>query len=140
VRVEALAVAEKSGGTRTATGAFEAAARRRRRGWNLAAVAAAVVLAILGLRILNNAPGHVSITTVPADAELTFNGLPVAARSPVVLDASPGRYVLVVKREGFTAEERTVDVGARAEVEVSVVLAPKPAAASAALPSPQPAP
>jgi serine/threonine-protein kinase len=128
VRVEALAIAELRG----KTNAFEIDARRRRRVWSLSSVAAAVVIAIAALHFIKSAPGHVQISTVPADADLTFNGLPVQARSPVVLDAAPGRYTLVVSRAGFATAERTVDVAARETVAVPVELA--------ALPAPPPAP
>jgi Protein kinase domain/PEGA domain len=121
VRVEALAAAELAG-NRAASGAFEAATRRRHRAWSVVSVVAAVVLATLSLHVLTNAPGHVQITTLPADAELTFNGMPVPARSPVVLDAAPGHYVLIVSRNGFATAERTVDVTARATVDVAVEL------------------
>ncbi|HVZ72629.1 MAG TPA: PEGA domain-containing protein [Polyangia bacterium] len=120
VRVEALAAAERT--NRAASGAFEAATRRRHRVLSVASVAAAVLLAIGGLHFLLSSPGHVQITTVPADATLTFNGLPVPARSPVTLDAAAGRYVLVVARAGFRAETRAVDVEASKTTEVSVEL------------------
>jgi len=148
VRVEALAIAELSG----KTGAFEAHARRRRRVWQLASVGAAVVLACAVLYVLKTSPGHVQISTVPADADLTFNGLPVQARSPVVLDAPPGRYTLVVSRAGYVPAERTIEVGARSTVSVPVELVaappplpappdvPPPAPAAGALPTPAPAP
>jgi hypothetical protein len=123
VRVEALAAAELAG-NRAASGAFEAATQRRHRAWSVVSVVAAVGLATFGLRVLTNAPGHVQITTLPADAELTFNGMPVSARSPVVLDAAPGHYVLIVSRAGFATAERTVDVTARAKVDVAVELPP----------------
>jgi Protein kinase domain/PEGA domain len=133
VRVEALAAAEKSG----KTDAFELDARARRRRAALLSVAAAVVIAIAGVRVITTAPGHVQITTVPADATLTFNGLPVAARSPVVLEATPGRYALAVSRPGYVTAERTVEVHARSTVAVPVELAPEPnAAASAAVAPP----
>jgi hypothetical protein len=126
VRVEALAFAELSG----ETDAFEVDARRRHRLWSVVSVAAAIVIAIGVLYVLNAAPGHVQISTVPADADLTFNGLPVAARSPVVLDAAPGHYTLVVSRAGYLPAERVVDVAARTTVAVPVELAPIPAPAA----------
>jgi hypothetical protein len=127
VRVEALTFAELSGRTDT----FEADARRRGRKWSVLSVAAAVILAIIGFRIVTKAPGHVQISTVPADATLTFNGLPVAAGSPVVLDAAPGRYALVVSRPGYVTAQRTINVSARGTVTVPVELAPAPAAVPA---------
>jgi hypothetical protein len=132
VRVEALAAAEKSG----KTDAFELDARARRRRAALLSVAAAVVIAIAGVRVITTAPGHVQITTVPADATLTFNGLPVAARSPVVLEAAPGRYALAVSRPGYVTVERTVEVHARSTVTVPVELAPEPNAAASAVVAP----
>jgi serine/threonine protein kinase len=135
VRVEALAIAELSG----KTDAFEKDARRRRRAWSLSSVAVAVVIAIAVLHTLKTSPGHVQISTVPADADLTFNGLPVQARSPVVLDAAPGHYTLVVSRAGYATSERAVDVAARATVNVPVELVALPPAEAPA-PPPPPAP
>jgi hypothetical protein len=143
VRVEALAIAELSGHPET----FEADARRRRRVWSVASVVAGVAIAIGVLHFLARAPGHVQISTTPADAELTFNGMRVAARSPVVLDAAPGRYTLLVARAGYVTAERIVDVSARATVAVPVQLvavpapaAPPPAEAAAAAVAPAPGP
>jgi serine/threonine-protein kinase len=136
VRVEALAIAELSG----KTDAFERYARKRRRIWSLASVAMAVAIAIGVLYVLKTAPGHVQISTVPADADLTFDGLPVQARSPVVLDAAPGRYTLVVSRAGFVSAERTVEVAARQTVSVPVELVAAPAPPSTAAPPSAPAP
>ena len=139
VRVEALQIAELRG----KTDAFEIDARRRRRLWSVGSVAAAVVIAIAALHFIQSAPGHVQISTVPPDADLKFNGLAVQARSPVVLDAAPGRYTLVVSRAGFVTAERSVEVAARQTVSVPVELVALPAApptadAPAAAPSPAP--
>ncbi|HEY2728354.1 MAG TPA: serine/threonine-protein kinase [Polyangia bacterium] len=141
VRVEALAIAELSGHPE----AFEADARRQRRFWSVASVVAGVAIAIGVLHVLARAPGHVQISTTPVDAELTFNGMPVAARSPVVLDAAPGRYTLIVSRAGYVTAERIVDVSARATVAVPVQLVavpapatPPPAEAAAAAVAPAP--
>jgi hypothetical protein len=143
VRVEALAIAELSGHPE----AFEADARRQRRFWSVASVVAGVAIAIGVLHVLAGAPGHVQISTTPVDAELTFNGMPVAARSPVVLDAAPGRYTLIVSRAGYVTAERIVDVSARATVAVPVQLVavpapatPPPAEAAAAAVAPAPGP
>ena len=137
VRVEALSIAELSG----KTDAFEADARRRRRVWAIASVAVAAGIAIAVLRILTTTPGHVQISTVPADADLIFNGLPVAARSPVVLDAAPGRYTLVVSRAGYLPVQRAVDVRAGATVSLPIQLtAVQQATAAPAAPAIIPAP
>jgi protein kinase-like protein/PEGA domain-containing protein len=136
VRVEALAIAELSG----RTDAFETDARRRRRVWSIASVTAAVAIAIAVLRVLSTSPGHVQISTVPPDAELTFNGLPVPARSPVALDAAPGRYTLVVSRAGYVTAERTVEVSARETVSVPVQLAAAPVPRQPAPGAAEPAP
>jgi hypothetical protein len=136
VRVEALTAAERSG----KTGAFEADARRRRRVRALASVAAGVALAIAVLRVLATSPGHVHISTVPSDADVTFNGVLVPARSPLVLDAAPGRYAVKVARAGYVTFEREIDVPARVSVSVPVTLtalpAPPPAAVNAAAAEP----
>jgi hypothetical protein len=128
VRVEALAFAELSG----KKDAFEDDARRRRRLGALLGIAVAVVLGIVGIAFVNTAPGHVRISTAPGDAALTFNGAPVEARSPVVLDAAPGRYVLVVSRPGYVTSQRTIEVSARGTVNVPVELAPETKAAAVA--------
>jgi serine/threonine-protein kinase len=140
VRVEALAMAELSG----KTDAFEADARRRRRTWSIASVVVGVAIAIAVIHLIKTAPGHVQILTWPSDADLTFNGLPVQARSPVVLEAAPGRYTLTVSRPGYVTAERTVDVAARETVSVPVQLAalpgtPPPAAAVEPAPTADPA-
>jgi serine/threonine-protein kinase len=134
VRVEALAIAELSG----KTDAFERYARKRRRLWSLASVATAVAIAIGVLHVLKTAPGHVQISTVPADADLSFDGLPVQARSPVVLDAAPGRYTLFVSRDGFSSALRFVEVAARQTVSISVKLAPLPPSRDAPAPTAAP--
>ncbi|HVX96305.1 MAG TPA: PEGA domain-containing protein [Polyangia bacterium] len=140
VRVEALAAAERSG----KTGAFEADARRRRLVRALASVAAGVALAIVVLRVLATSPGHVHISTVPSDADVTFNGVLVPARSPLVLDAAPGRYAVKVARAGYVTVERAIDVPARATVAVPVTLtalpAPPPAAVNPAAAATEAAP
>jgi serine/threonine-protein kinase len=123
VRVEALAAAERSG----KTGAFEADARRRRRVRAIASVAAGVALAIAVLRALATSPGHVHISTVPSDADVTFDGVLVPARSPLVLDAAPGRYAVKVARAGYVTVERAIEVPARATVTVPVTLTALPA-------------
>ena len=137
VRVEALAFAELAG----QKDAFAADAHRRpaargrsRASWRPRSSSRSACC------FLATSPGHVQISTVPADAELTFNGLPVAARSPVVLDAKPGRYTLVVSRPGYVTAERTVDVGASATVNVPVELAAAPTPPAAAVPAPPSAP
>jgi serine/threonine protein kinase len=135
VRVEALSLAKRSG----KHDAFEADARKRRRIATLASVTAAVAIAIGVLYVLKTAPGHVQISTTPADADLRFNGLPVQARSPVVLDAAPGRYTLVVSRAGYVTAERTVEVAARETVSVPIELAAVPAPAAAPPPPAEPA-
>jgi hypothetical protein len=133
VRVEALAFAELAG----KKDAFEVDALRRHRAWSIASVVAAIAIAIGVLRVLTTSPGHVQISTVPADAELTFNGTAVAARSPVVLDVAPGRYTLVVSRPGYLTAQRTVDVAASRTVSVPVELTPA-APVPAGIPIPTP--
>jgi serine/threonine protein kinase len=134
VRVEALSIAELAG----KTDAFEKDARRRSRKWAIVSVAAAVVIAIVAIRAVQSTPGHVRIVTVPEDATLSFDGLPVEARSPVVLDAAPGRYPLIVSRPGYATVQRAVDVKAGLTTEVPVELAAVPAAAEAAAAAPAP--
>lgn len=128
VRVEALAIAELAG----KKDAFEKDARRRSRTWAVLSVAAAVAIAIVAIRAVQSTPGHVHIVVVPEDATLVFDNLPVAARSPVVLDAAPGRYPLVVSRPGYVTIERAIDVKAGLTTEVPVALSAERGAAAPA--------
>jgi hypothetical protein len=128
VRVEALALAEHM--THVRLTALEDRRRLRRRRWKLLAGTVMVLagVAVVAYRLLTTAPGNVQISTVPPDATLTFNGQPVAARSPLVLEAAPGRYPLVVSRPGYLTAKLQVDVTSLITSTVPVTLAPDPAA------------
>jgi hypothetical protein len=53
-----------------------------------------------------------------------------------VLDASPGRYPLIISRPGYVTVERAVDVKAGLTVDVPVELSAVAAPAAAAAPAP----
>jgi hypothetical protein len=101
---------------------------RRRRGRLVAAVGLAVAAAgaIVGYQLFTAAPGQVHVSTLPADATVALDGVPVAARGPLVLDATPGRHTVSVARPGYTPVQRVVDVASRGTVSLPIALAPAP--------------
>ena len=98
--------------------------------------------AAIGYRAFVTSPGHVHVSTVPADATVQFNEVAVASRSPVVLDAPPGHYTLQVSRVGYLPVRRSVDVPPHATLSIPVTLEPAPEtglAVEGPSPAPQPA-
>jgi hypothetical protein len=75
------------------------------------------------------APGHIRISTIPADATVTFNDVPVAVPSPVLLDVPAGHHAVSVARPGFVSVRRVVEIFPRRTLEVPVQLEPAPGAA-----------
>jgi serine/threonine-protein kinase len=131
----ALARCRNSGGGRTARPSSilrindsEAHRARRRRGRVVAVLGLAVAVAggIVGYQLFTAAPGQVHVSTVPADATVALDGVPVATRAPLVLDATPGRHTVSVARAGYTTVQRVVEVASRGTVSLPIALAPAP--------------
>jgi eukaryotic-like serine/threonine-protein kinase len=109
----------------------DAGAPRTRAGRRLfvgLALAAALVVAGAAWRTFVTAPGHIRISTVPADATVTFNDVPVAMPSPVLLDVPAGQHTLTVARAGFVPVQRVVEISPRRTLEVPIQLEPAPTA------------
>jgi serine/threonine-protein kinase len=109
----------------------DSAAYVRRRVWSRALAGLGLVVLVLGgagiaYRIFVTSPGHVHVSTVPADATVELNDVAVASRSPVVVDVPPGRYTLEVSRAGYQPFKSTVVVDPRSTVSVPVTLEPAP--------------
>jgi serine/threonine-protein kinase len=107
----------------------------------LALVAAGTAV---GYHLFQTSPGHVHVSTVPADATVQFNNVAVATRSPVVLDAPPGHYTLEITRAGYLPVRRALELPPHATVSIPVTLEPAPepppiVVEGPAAPPPQPA-
>jgi serine/threonine-protein kinase len=103
-----------------------------RRGWRrplALAVALVVASSAIALWRLGPAPkpGRLEITTVPADAEIFLDGQKLADRSPVIVDATPGRYTVTAKRDGYDAATATFEVRAAGTAQAALALARLPA-------------
>jgi hypothetical protein len=101
---------------------------RRRRGRVVAALGLAVAAAgaVAGYEVFTAAPGHLHVSTVPADATVALDDVPVATRSPVVLNPPPGRYTLSISRAGYVTARKVVDVAPRTTVSLPITLDPAP--------------
>jgi serine/threonine protein kinase len=67
-------------------------------------------------------PGRIEIFTSPDDAEIYVDGKRLADRSPLILEAAPGLYTVVVRREGYEARSRvfTLPEGTAARVTLTL--------------------
>ena len=87
----------------------------------------------LGRHALLHAPGRIEIVTEPAQAEIFIDGQKMADQSPVLLDASPGPYTVVVRSPGYETLTRVLEMKPRATERVPLTLtaltAPKAALA-----------
>jgi serine/threonine-protein kinase len=112
--------------------------RRRRSKRAPAIVAAALVLGAVAFAFIRHAmvsaPGRLELVTEPADAEIFVDGQKMADRSPMFLDASPGRYTVVVRSPGYETLTRVVEMTPGAAGQVPLVLTALP------VPKPPPAP
>jgi tRNA A-37 threonylcarbamoyl transferase component Bud32 len=100
-------------------------------------LAGAVVFAV-GRRVVQSAPGRIEIETEPIEAEIFIDGQKMADRSPMFLDASPGRYRLVVRSPGYLPIERVLEMKPGAQDVVALVLVPTSPPKAAAAPPPSP--
>ena len=68
-------------------------------------------------------PGHIEISTVPADAVIAVGGHPLGGQAPMTLEEPPGSYTISVTRDGYARSDRTVDLHAGQEVVMAIELA-----------------
>jgi tRNA A-37 threonylcarbamoyl transferase component Bud32 len=103
---------------------FEMPEPRSRRRKRLALGAAVVLLFGVAASIGHKRKplGHLEITVVPADAQIYVDGQKMAERSPLALDATPGRYRITGHREGCDDVTQMVDISAASAVRVPLAL------------------
>jgi hypothetical protein len=73
------------------------------------------------------------VSVVPPDATVTLDDVPMASRSPVMFEATPGRHTLGVSRAGYLPVRRAIDVAPRSTTSIPVALeleTPEPADAA----------
>jgi tRNA A-37 threonylcarbamoyl transferase component Bud32 len=90
----------------------------------------------VGRYVLQHQPGRIEIATEPADATIFVDGQKMADRSPMLLEASPGFYTVVVRSPGFEALAARVEMRPRADEHVTLALTPLPRPKEAAAPQP----
>jgi tRNA A-37 threonylcarbamoyl transferase component Bud32 len=73
---------------------------------------------------LLHAPGRMEIVTEPPEAEIYIDGQKMADRSPMLLEASPGRYDVTIRSPGFEPLTRVLEMKPRAQERVPFVLTP----------------
>jgi tRNA A-37 threonylcarbamoyl transferase component Bud32 len=79
-----------------------------------------------------NADGRLELVTEPAEAEIFVDGQKMSDRSPMFLDASPGKYTVVVRSPGYETLTRVLEMKPGAAEQIPLVLT--------ALPVPKPPP
>jgi tRNA A-37 threonylcarbamoyl transferase component Bud32 len=100
---------------------------------------------VLVQKALLHSPGRIEIATEPAEADIYVDGQKMADRSPMLLDASPGSYKVVVRSAGYETLERVLEMKPGAHERVSLILTALPgtkitvAAPTAPPPRPRPA-
>jgi tetratricopeptide (TPR) repeat protein len=96
------------------------------------------------LKGLENTPAFVSVTSVPAGAELTIDDGPTTQKAPAQLELTPGKHTLKYSLPGYSSSSEllVVDPGARYDLEIVLQPAPPaeppPEAAPAASTAPPP--
>jgi hypothetical protein len=75
-------------------------------------------------------PGRIELSTTPSGATVMLGGAAAPQRAPVAFEKPPGRYTILIAREGFKHDERTVDLHAGEELVLSIALAPAAPAAT----------
>jgi serine/threonine-protein kinase len=88
---------------------------------------------------LQHQSGRIEIATQPAEAAIYVDGQKMADRSPMLLEASPGAYTVVVRSPGFEPLAARVQLQPRADEHVTLTLTPLPRPTAAA-PAPAPRP
>ena len=71
-------------------------------------------------------PGKVHVEATPAKAQVAVAGKP-AVTAPADFDLAPGKYQLHVTADGYTSQDKDVDVTFASEQDVKIDLEPAPA-------------
>jgi tRNA A-37 threonylcarbamoyl transferase component Bud32 len=89
-------------------------------------IGALVVLGGLGLGFAryaaNHAAGRIEIVTEPTEAEIWIDGLKLADRTPMFLDASPGTYKVLARAAGYETMEAQLTMKPSANERVALPL------------------
>ena len=72
--------------------------------------------------ILASKPGGVKVTSIPAGAEVLINGAKQGVTPCTVQNLQPGRYTVLVRRDGYDPVEKTVQIAAAAVDKLHVDL------------------
>ncbi len=67
-------------------------------------------------------PGRIEVFTGPDDAEIFVDGKKLADRSPLILEAMPGLYTVVARREGYEARSRVFTLPSGTAARVTLTL------------------
>lgn len=67
-------------------------------------------------------PGGVSVSSIPAGAEVLINGVKQGVTPCTVQNLQPGRYTVLVRRDGYDPVEKTVQIAAAAVDKLHVDL------------------
>ena len=67
-------------------------------------------------------PGRIEVFTAPDDAEIFVDGKKLADRSPLILEAMPGLYTVVARREGYEARSRVFTLPSGTAARVTLTL------------------
>jgi tRNA A-37 threonylcarbamoyl transferase component Bud32 len=73
-----------------------------------------------------HAPGKIEIATDPLDAQIYIDGQKMADRSPMVLEASPGAYTVIVRSAGFEPLAARLQMRPHADEHVVLTLTALP--------------
>ncbi len=88
-------------------------------------------------------PGKLHVEATPAKAQVAVAGKPPVA-APADFDLAPGKYQLHVTADGYTSQDKDIDVAFASEQDVKIDLEPAPAPPPppvvAVVPPPQPPP
>ncbi len=95
--------------------------------WEKAVLSAAVVLmaAWAAGQEMRERPGRIAVNVVPADATVMIDNVKVGERS-LTVERLPGVYTLSVTRDGYTREDRDIEVRRDHTVALNVTLEPSP--------------
>ena len=67
-------------------------------------------------------PGRIEVFTAPDDAEIFVDGKKLADRSPLILEAMPGLYTVVARREGYESRSRVFTLPSGTAARVTLTL------------------
>jgi serine/threonine protein kinase len=112
------------------TGYAEAARSlpNERRRFPLLATVLVLLAALGGLMayVSMNKPGRLSIEVTPTGATVQLDGTTLKGIPPFTLEKPPGTYKLVVTQDGYTREERRIELEAGGKGQYKVDLRPSP--------------